>query len=79
MINWKLKTRSQRPIGLDIGHNSIKMIQLATGGGQISVLAAARAYIDPNISDAEARRNFVVSAVKQILANGKFYGKDVVA
>jgi len=80
MINWKLKTRSQRPIGLDIGHNSIKMIQLATSGGQISVLAAARAYINPNINDdAEARRNFVVSAVKQMLENGKFSGKDVVA
>jgi len=27
MISWKPKTRGQRPIGLDIGHNSIKMIQ----------------------------------------------------
>ncbi len=80
MISWKLKTRGQRPIGLDIGHNSIKMIQLAVNGGHISVLAAAKVFIEPDINDdVMARRNFVVSAVKQILADGKFHGKDVVS
>ncbi len=80
MVSWGLKTRGLRPIGLDIGHNSIKMIQLAVNGGHISVLAAAKVFIEPDINDdVMARRNFVVSAVKQILADGKFHGKDVVS
>jgi type IV pilus assembly protein PilM len=80
MINWKLKTRSQRPIGLDIGYDSIKMIQLAINGGHISVLAADKVRVDPRINgDAEERRRFIVSAVKQMMAGGSFVGKNVVS
>ena len=80
MISWKLKTRSQRPIGLDIGHNSIKMIQLAVNEGHISVLAADKAHIDAGINgDAQERRSFIVSAIKQMLAEGNFRGRDVIS
>jgi len=80
MISLKLKTRSQRPIGLDIGNSSIKMIQLAVNDGHISVLAADKVRIDPGINgDAQERRAFVVSAVKQMLAEGDFRGRNVVS
>ena len=80
MISWKLKTRSYQPIGLDIGHNSIKMIQLAVNGGHISIVAADKVRVDPSINgDDEQRRDFVVSAIKQILANGNFRGRNVVS
>ncbi len=87
MISWKLKTRSLRPIGLDIGHNSIKMIQLTINDGQISVIAADKVRIDPAINGdgqytgclTAERRTFVVSAVKQILEKGNFRGRDVIS
>jgi type IV pilus assembly protein PilM len=80
MISWKLKSRNQRPIGLDIGHNSIKMIQLAISGGHISVVAADKARIDASINgDAEERRKFVVSAVSRMLAEGDFEGRNVIS
>ncbi len=80
MINWKLKTRTLLPIGLDIGHNSVKMIQLVRNGGQISVLAADKVRIDPGIDgDGEERRSFVISAIKQMLAKGSFRGRNVVS
>lgn len=80
MISWKLKTRSLQPIGLDVGHSSIKMIQLATNGGQISVVAADKVRIDPGINgDGQQRRDFVVSAIKQMLERGSFRGRDVVS
>jgi len=80
MISWKLKTRSQRPIGLDIGHNSIKMIQLSVNGGHVSILAADKARIDAGVDgDAQQRRSFVVSAIKRMLADGNFRGRDVVS
>lgn len=80
MIGWKLRTRGLRPIGLDIGHNSIKMIQLAMNGEQTSILAADKIRVEGGINgDEKARRSFVVSSIKQMLAKGKFYGRNVVS
>ncbi len=98
MINWRLKTRGLRPIGLDIGRNSIKMIQLAMNGGHIRILAADKARVDPTPTagvgvevgingdgedgpgEAETRRrSFVISAIKRMLAEGNFRGRNVVS
>ena len=80
MVDWKLKTRSQLPIGLDIGHSCIKMIQLAINGGHIGIVAAAKARIEPQINaDGQERRSFVVSRLKQMLVDGDFRGRDVVS
>jgi len=80
MMNWNLKTRSVQPIGLDIGHNSVKMIQLSVSSGQISVLAADKTRIKANVDeDAQAFREDVVSAMKQMLSRGRFQGRSVVS
>ena len=80
MISWGLKTRGLRPIGLDIGHNSIKMIQLLINGEQLSVIAARKARIDPGINgDGQERSRFVISAIRQMLAEGNFHGRNVVS
>ncbi len=80
MINWRLKTRDLQPIGLDIGHNSIKMIQLAVNGEDVSVLAADKVRIDSDISnEGTERRDFIVSAVKKMLVDGNFNGREVVS
>jgi len=56
------------------------MIQLAVSGGYRSVVAAAKTDIDPGLNgDKEARRSFVVSAVKRMLADGGFHGRNVVS
>jgi len=80
VIRWKLKNRSLRPIGLDIGHSSVKMIQLAMNGGQTSVIAAGKARIDAGINgDDQARRSFIISAIKRMLDEGSFRGRNVVS
>ena len=80
MISWKLKNRNLQPIGLDIGHNSIKMIQLSMDDGHIRVSAADKTRIAPDINgDEQERREFVISAVRQMLAEGNFRGKDVIS
>jgi type IV pilus assembly protein PilM len=80
MISWGLKTRNIRPIGLDIGHNSIKMIQLAINGEQLSVFAADEARIDSDVNgDQQARKDYIISSVKQMISKGNFHGKDVVS
>ncbi len=80
MVSWGLKTRGLRPIGLDIGHNSIKMIQLAIDGEQISVLGADEIRVDAAVRENEqARRSFAVSAMKRMLGRGNFQGRNVVS
>lgn len=80
MISWKLKAQNHLPIGLDIGHDSIKMIQLAVNGERISVHAADKVHVDNNINgDKQARRSFVVSTIRQMLAKNDFHGRDVVS
>ena len=80
MISWNLKTRSCQPIGLDIGHNSIKMIQLREDSGNISVIAADKVQIDPALNeDTNAKRDFILYAIKQMLAHSGFHGRRVVS
>jgi Tfp pilus assembly PilM family ATPase len=80
MVAWSLKIRGQQPIGLDIGHNSIKMIQLSINEEQISVVAADETRIDAGVnSDEQSRRSFIVSSMKRMIANGGFVGRNVVS
>ena len=80
MVSWGLKIRGQQPIGLDIGHNSIKMIQLVIDDEQISVIAADETRIDAGENgDEQSRRSFIISAIKRMLVNGSFLGRNVVS
>ena len=80
MISWGLKTRCLRPIGLDIGHHSIKMIQLLMNGERIRVIAAQKARIDPGINgDGQERRCFVISAIRRMLEKGNFHRRNVIS
>ncbi len=79
MISLDLKNRTIRPIGLDIGHHSVKMIQLAVNGDRIIVHAADEAHIDiESEKDDQMRRNAITAAIKRVLARGDFYGKKAI-
>jgi type IV pilus assembly protein PilM len=70
-------------IGLDVGADGVKMLQLTNCGGKLAVLAGARQRV-PNAAaetatDAHARRNFAVQAVRDMLGSGQFRGRDVVS
>ena len=80
MIAWNFKNRSLRPIGLDIGHNSIKMIQLAVTAGHTSVVAVHKVRIEDGLDEeGETKSKFVISAIKQMLAKSDFRGRNVVS
>lgn len=69
-----------RPIGLDIGHSSIKMLQLAVKDGFVRLAAADSMRFDSNsFTDEKARQDAVVSSIKQMRSRGRFRGKDVVS
>jgi type IV pilus assembly protein PilM len=80
MISLDLKNRTIRPIGLDIGHHSIKMIQLAVIGEKLIVHAAEEARFDiDSEKDDQARRDAITAIIKRMLARGGFYGKKTVS
>ncbi|MHC4413213.1 MAG: pilus assembly protein PilM [Planctomycetota bacterium] len=80
MIRWRLRNRSILPIGLDIGNDSIKMIQLVAEDGNLSVIAADKVCIACDIEeDTTKKRDFIVSAIKQMLKRGNFQKRKAVS
>lgn len=82
MLTPKWMTIRQRvlPIGVDIGHTGVKMVQLARSNGSTLVLAMDRAPLTLNCGlDAPEARAAVVAAVREMLSRGKFRGRDAVS
>jgi len=80
MINWRWPTSHCQPIGLDIGNSSIKMIQLAIDYEHVWVVAADKVRIDSDVNgDASSRKNFIVPAIKRMMAENNFHGRSVVS
>lgn len=68
------------PIGLDIGYNSIKMLQFALSNGQIQVAAADKVLCKSDLGDdAEARKAFIVKSIREVMRRGAFTGTKVVS
>ena len=67
------------PIALDIGTESIRMLQLARSGDMIRTVACGRwAFPDSLGAEAGARRGATVEAVRQMLRANGFKGRRVV-
>jgi len=78
VISFSLTNRNILPIGLDIGHGWIKMVQLVRDD-QLSVRAAQKARIDEEpTDDPQQYRQMIISTIKQMLARGRFQGTNVV-
>jgi len=72
------KIRSE-PIALDIGGDSIKMLQMQRVGGALRVRAGARwRFPDVPSTDLRQRRDLAVMAVRELLARHGFRGRRVV-
>ena len=77
MFIWNLKSKVYRPISLDIGHHSIKMLQLAESDSTLNVVAAEKILIDPAVhNDYATYRSFIISSIKKVLQNGLFHGTE---
>jgi type IV pilus assembly protein PilM len=74
--NWITANPRIQPIGLDLGHSSLKMVQLAVRDGKVKVLAARRV---PVKGDGPERDSAVIGAIQQVLADGQFRGREVVS
>lgn len=68
------------PIGLDVGSECIKMIQLEPTRGGICVTAAAQYHFPPELGpDDPRRRELAVEAVRRLVKENRFRGRRVVS
>ncbi len=78
--NWTTGNQRVQPIGLDIGHSALKMVQVAVCEDRLRLLAARRLPVDPQVAwdTAEGRRVLALS-IRQLLAGGDFRGRKVIS
>lgn len=64
------------PIGIDFGSDSLRLAQVQVIGGEPRLIAAARADVpDAARTDPAARATFLVHALRDLVAQGKFQGR----
>lgn len=74
-----LLNQNTRPIGLDIGHTMIKMIQLARAGENWRVDAAEEAELNPQLEPgSQSWRSDVIEAIRRLHQQGGFVGRQAV-
>ena len=81
---FKLSTRHKySPIGLDIGTEGVRMLQLRQDGKRLFVSGIAhkrfsKEFVE-NELDQETRRRQAIETVREILKTGKFHGRKVIS
>jgi len=74
-----LKNRTY-PIGVDVGRDSLKLAQLGNNGRGINLIASGSenrpADVNPGSGDWQ---RWAIEAIRKLIANGKFSGRNVVA
>ena len=74
-----LKRPQTHPIGLDIGHDSVKMIQLERSGETLSVVAAACAVLPTEArANPTERIGMAAGVIRQMFREHAFHGRRVV-
>jgi type IV pilus assembly protein PilM len=80
MSNWITRNQRILPIGVDMGHSCVKVIQLAHVDSGLRVLSVERARVPPSaMTDDLERRRWMVSTIRQLLSHGHFKGCDAVS
>jgi type IV pilus assembly protein PilM len=67
------------PIGVDCGSDCLRMAQVQRSGTELKLIAAASADVPTHVRhDPNARLNFFVESARELLASGKFRGRQAV-
>jgi type IV pilus assembly protein PilM len=77
---WIIQNQKVLPIGVDIGHSCVKMIQLAESDGDLKVLSVGQAPMPASAAlDETQRSRCIVSAIRELLSRGRFNGRSAVS
>jgi Tfp pilus assembly PilM family ATPase len=68
------------PIGIDIGDDTVKMVQLSNNGKGVSLIAGGSKAQPENVKPGTGYwQRWVIEAVRELMTNSKFRARDVVA
>ena len=70
-----MRRKERWPIALDIGSDSIKMLQLDEVNGGLAARACGQWRFPAVVSDPEQRSEMIVTAIREILRRGDFKGR----
>jgi type IV pilus assembly protein PilM len=75
----RLSSAIIHPIGLDIGDDAVRLLQVETSGRSLSVVAAAKQPLDTGFSSATERFRVACHHALRMIRQGGFKGRSVVA
>ena len=76
---WSLKNHTY-PIGVDMGDDSIKLIQLGGNSKSVGLIAGGSIAIPEAIKPGSSVwQKWAIEAIKRVIADGKFHGREVMA
>jgi type IV pilus assembly protein PilM len=78
-LTWTAIHNRVLPIGLDIGHSAIRMVQLAPAADGLRVVAVQRTPAPPADASGLPKRDDLVHAIRQMLTQSGFQGRNVVS
>ncbi|MCG3181606.1 MAG: Cell division protein FtsA [Phycisphaerae bacterium] len=68
------------PIGIDLGNDSLKVVQVARENGETRIVAAARRDVPSTVAgDPQAMARFLTESLRDVMASHPFRGKRVVS
>lgn len=81
--SWEAMIKISRaqilPIGVDFGFDSIKLLQLSVGNGQLSVVASARQALPEEARhDSDLRLAVSMDLLRRLIRSGGFVGRNIV-
>jgi len=67
-------------IGVDIGDDSLKLVQLGENGNGISLIAGQSENLPEGVKAGSSQwQRWVIKAIRNLTSNGDFHGKEVIA
>ncbi len=76
---WFLK-KSAYPIGVDMGNDSVKLIQLGNDEKEVTLVAGGSENRPESVGPGSANwQRWAIESIEKIITNGKFRGRSVIA
>jgi len=80
MSNWITRNQTILPIGVDMGHSCLKVIQLTQVDSGLKVLSMERVRVPPSaMTHEQERRRWTTSTIRELLSRGHFKGRNAVS
>jgi len=80
ILMFKFSKSHAYSIGIDIGDDSLKLVQLGKNGNHISLIAGKSENLPEGVKAGSSQwQRWAIDTIRQLTSNGDFHGKEVIA